>query len=51
MNKKGSGTTGGGSIWLFFTLMYLFTSDTVAPVDKLEFFWRSLAGPLNFLPI
>ncbi len=38
-------------LWGFFALMYLFTSDTVEPVGKLEFFWRMLAGPLNFLPI
>ena len=53
MKKKGKGkgtstcTTG---VWFFFSLMYLFTSDTVEPVGKLEFFWRMLAGPFNFLP-
>lgn len=45
--KGGMGSTG---IWAFFSLMYLFTSDTVEPVGKLEFFWRMLAGPFNFLP-
>ena len=29
---------GGLGIWSFFTLIYLFTSDTVEPIDKLEFF-------------
>ena len=41
----------GGGLWLFFVLMYLFTSRDVFPVDKLEFFWRFVAGPFNFLPI
>ena len=49
MRRKSSG--GGLGFWGFFALMYLFTSDTVEPIDKLEFFWRMLAGPLNFLPI
>ena len=49
MGKRSSSGSGMG-IWTFFTLMYLFTSDTVAPVGKLEFFWRMLAGPFNFLP-
>ncbi len=40
-----------GGVWSFFGLMYLMTSDTVEPFGKLEFFWRILAGPLNFLPI
>ncbi len=31
--------------------MYLFTSDTVEPVGKVEFLWRFIAGPFNFLPI
>ena len=45
-------STGGGlGIWSFFALMYMFTSDTVEPIGKLEFFWRTLAGPINFLPI
>ena len=53
MKAKAAGSKGGsgGVGWGFFTLMYLFTSDTVEPIDKLEFFWRMLAGPLNFLPI
>lgn len=38
-------------LWDFFSLMYIITSDTVYPIGKLEFFWRMLAGPLNFLPI
>jgi hypothetical protein len=29
----------------------LLTSDTVEPIGKLEFFWRLLAGPVNFLPV
>ena len=37
-------------LWSIFSLMYIFTSDTVEPFGKLEFFWRMLAGPLNFLP-
>ena len=40
-----------GATWTMFSLMYLMTSDTVEPFGKLEFFWRFLAGPLNFLPI
>jgi len=52
MKAAGSkGSSGGVGFWGFFTLMYLFTSDTVEPIDKLEFFWRMLAGPFNFLPI
>jgi hypothetical protein len=46
--SKGSGSSFG--FWLIFSLMYIHTSDTVEPYDKLEFFWRMLAGPLNFLP-
>ena len=41
---------GGFGFWMFFGLMYLFTSDTVEPIGKFEFFWRMLAGPFNFLP-
>jgi len=54
MKAKAAGSKGGSGgvgFWGFFTLMYLFTSDTVEPIDKLEFFWRMLAGPFNFLPI
>lgn len=40
-----------GGIWTFFALMYMFSSDTVDPIGKLEFFWRILAGPFNFLGI
>ena len=44
-------TNGGCSaLWLVFGLMYIFTSDTVEPFGKLEFFWRMLAGSINFLP-
>ena len=55
MNKKVTVSKGGShgfSVWLIFSLMYIHTSDTVEPFDKLEFFWRMLmmAGPLNFLP-
>lgn len=47
---RNSSSSGGGiGIWAFFSLMYLFTSDTVQPIGKLEFFLRFLAGPLNFL--
>jgi len=35
--------------WNFWFFMYLFTSDTVHPINKVEFLWRSIAGPLNFL--
>ena len=45
-----SGNCGGFGIWLIFGLMYIFTSDTVEPFGKLEFFWRMLAGPFYFLP-
>lgn len=44
------GGSGGFGIWSIFGLMYIFTSDTVEPFGKLEFFWRMLAGPINFLP-
>ena len=47
---RGSSGGGGLGIWSFFGLMYLLTSDTVEPYGKLEFFWRMLAGPINFLP-
>ncbi len=47
---RSAGSTGGFSFWLIFGLMYIFTSDTVEPFGKLEFFWRMLAGTSNFLP-
>ena len=52
MGKKAAsnGCGGFGGLWLIFGLMYIFTSDTVEPFGKLEFFWRMLAGPFNFLP-
>ncbi len=53
MGKKETVSKGGSSgfsFWLIFGLMYIHTSDTVEPFGKLEFFWRMLAGPLNFLP-
>lgn len=50
MDNSDSGF-GAGGFWAFWSMMYLFTSDTVEPLGKLEFFWRVLAGPLNFLPI
>lgn len=49
VTKQNSGS--GMGLWAFFFLMYMFTSDTVQPVDKLEFLWRFFAGPINFLPI
>ena len=51
MKRINCGSNGGIGFWSFFALMYLFTSDTVEPIGKLEFFWRMLAGPLNFLPV
>ena len=50
-SKRGSGCLGipASGIWLFFTLMYFFTEEGVFPLGKLEFFWRFLAGPFNFL--
>ena len=45
--KEGGGV---GLVWMWAFLMYLFTSDTVAPFGKVEFLWRTLAGPFNFLP-
>lgn len=48
VSKCGNG--GIGFCWLVFGLMYIHTSDTVEPFGKLEFFWRMLAGPFNFLP-
>ena len=47
MNDSG---VGGVGLWTFCTLMYLFTSDTVEPIGKLEFVGRFILGPLNFLP-
>ena len=51
LNKRKSQSASFGATWTMFSLMYLMTSDTVEPFGKLEFFWRFLAGPLNFLPI
>ena len=51
MRIFGSSKGGGLGLWSFFALMYLFTSETVEPIGKLEFFWRILAGPFNFLPV
>ncbi len=48
---RNSSSSSGGGLWMIFGLMYIFTSDTVEPFGKLEFFWRMLAGPINFLPI
>ena len=28
--------------WYFWALMYLFTSDTVEPMGKWEFYWRKI---------
>ena len=39
------------NLWTIFSIMYLLTSPTGPPYDKLEVLWRMLAGPLNFLPI
>ena len=53
MSQKVTVSNGGNSgfmVWVIFGLMYIHTSDTVEPFGKLEFFWRMLAGPLNFLP-
>ena len=52
MSQKAAskGGSGGIGIWSFFALMYIFTSETVEPLGKLEFFWRMAAGPFNFLP-
>ena len=48
-NQKRTGSS-GGLVWMWVSLMYIFTSDTVAPFGKVEFFWQTLAGPFNFLP-
>ena len=40
-----------GGLWTLVAMMYILTSDTVEPYGKVEFLWRILAGPLNFLPI
>ena len=37
------------SLWLFFTLMYFFTTSGAVPAGKWEFVWRFFAGPFNFL--
>jgi len=42
------GVMSGWDVW---ALMYMFTSDTVFPIDKWEFFWRMAIGPLNFLGV
>lgn len=49
--RRGPGCLGipFSAIWMFFTLMYFFTESEALPVGKLEFFWRFLAGPFNFL--
>ena len=47
---KARNCSNGGALWSMFGLMYILTSDTVEPFGKLEFFWRFLAGPINFLP-
>ena len=47
VRKEGSG---GALVWMWIALMYFFTSDTVEPLGKFEFFWRTVAGPFNFLP-
>ena len=49
-NVASKGSSRGSAWWPFFGLMYIFTSDTVEPFGKVEFFWRMLAGPFNFLP-
>jgi len=43
--------TGGLTLWEFFAFMYFLTSHDVYPLGKVEFVWRMLAGPFNFLPI
>ena len=50
-SRRGAGCFGIplSGIWLFFTLMYFFTEEGAFPIGKLEFFWRFLAGPFNFL--
>ena len=53
MNKRATvskSSSSGLCFWNFLGLMYILTSDTVEPFGKLEFFWRMLAGPFNFLP-
>ena len=39
----------GSTLWLFFTLMYFFTTEEAFPSGKWEFLWRFFAGPFNFL--
>ena len=39
----------GSSLWLFFTLMDFFTTESAIPTGKWEFVWRFFAGPFNFL--
>ena len=48
--RVSTNSTGGIGLWGIFALMYVLTSDTVEPFGKMEFFWRMLAGPINFLP-
>ena len=51
MRRRSVSNGGSGGVgWSFFGLMYILTSDTVEPYGKLEFFWRMVAGPFNFLP-
>ena len=50
LKMKNGGKSGSSAGWFMISLMYILTSDTVEPFGKLEFFWRSLAGPFNFIP-
>ena len=45
--RRGGG--GGIGVWAFFSFMYFLTTDGILPLDKWEFVWRFLAGPINFL--
>ena len=50
-SRRGCGCIGipGSSLWLFFTLMYFFTTESAISTGKWEFVWRFFAGPFNFL--
>ena len=50
-SRWGCGCLGipGSSLWLFFTLMYFFTTESAIPTGKWGFVWRFFAGPFNFL--
>ena len=47
--RRGCGCLGipGSTPWLFFTLMYFFTTESAIPTGKWEFVWRFFAGSIS----